>query len=1111
MSRRFFVKVISFIVILSLACSMFPTESLMAETKDVQTEENGGTNDRELIEIYTADEFLAFADNCHIDSWSLNRRIVLKEDIDLSGMEAPVIPVFAGTFDGEGHTISGFQCVGSGYIVGLFRYIQKDGLVENVTLKGNVTGTNEKECIGSLCGINYGTIRNCSFHGNVRGRDTVGGIAGINESTGTILGCTVQGRITGYYSTGGVAGTNHGVIDSCTNRAGVNDDSKWVEEDDEMGVGIFFSISMTDSDTELFSGVDTGGAAGYSDGMITRCTNYGKIGYEHAGYNIGGIAGRQAGVVSLCTNNGNVYGRKDVGGIVGQMEPYIEIDEAESLRNAVNKLHDLIDKTIRDMQEGKDTLKGDFDSLSAHGEAALASGNAMTGQMTAFADSNMGKVQEIVNRIGYISDQLPDILQNAANAQDAMNRFNQDIRNLLDELDAIEEELSETEAGDTVAAARDEMRNAADRMQSLSDEMSGSVARIRDILINEDGSVKDWGSIGRDGQDEVISEIVKLADALSDMSGEAASVLSSLSTVIRVMEPYGQDAWETVKRGLVQASEDAQKLIDELKAASDKVRGVINYVNSQPNIEFSRLGDGFNTTREQLHSELRGISDTLKSLSGNASAYSDVLNEDLIAVNDQLNVVFNILADHLVDYSDLSMEELYEEISDEDIETITMGKTDHCTNKGTVKGDINIGGIAGSMSVDDEDPEDNAAGSVGYGIGNRFITKCAIVSCVNEGFVTAKKNGAGGIAGYMRHGIVADCEGYGCVESTEGNYVGGICGESLTMIRRCYALGSVSGIRNVGGIAGYADSLKDCCAIVDCRASEGRCGAIAGQTASYENTVADVTGEAKVCRNYYVGDDMYGIDSISYVNIAEPVTYDELLTRENLPMEFRHLKVFYRIEDEELGTEEVQFGGSLANLHYPEIPEKEGYYGVWPDYSDRYMNGNIIVKGEYKENVTVVQSEDSVAADAAEGSARPYALVEQTFTEETVLKTGIGSGAPPSNAKGKEYVIYDIALENSGIGAKDTFPVRIYNPYKDAVVWGKSDGEWLRLDSRARGQYLQVDMTGPQESFCVVENKSVTWILIVAGVAILAAAAVAVALGKKVKAKRKGKKTGKKE
>ena len=163
-------------------------------------------------------------------------------------------------------------------------------------------GIDEKECIGSLCGVNYGTIKNCSFQGNVSGRDTVGGLAGINESTGTISDCTVSGRVTGYYDTGGVAGKNHGVINFCTNHAGINDNSAWVEEDDDMGVGIFLSINVSESETELYSGVDAGGIAGYSDGIISRCSNYGIVGYEHTGYNVGGIAGRQAGVISLCTN-----------------------------------------------------------------------------------------------------------------------------------------------------------------------------------------------------------------------------------------------------------------------------------------------------------------------------------------------------------------------------------------------------------------------------------------------------------------------------------------------------------------------------------------------------------------------------------------------------------------------------------------------------------------------------------------------------------------------------------------------------------------------------------------------------------------------------------------
>ena len=38
--------------------------------------------------------------------------------------------------------------------------------------------------------------------------------------------------------------------------------------------------------------------------------------------------------------------------------------------------------------------------------------------------------------------------------------------------------------------------------------------------------------------------------------------------------------------------------------------------------------------------------------------------------------------------------------------------TDACTNKGIVKGDINVGGIAGAMSIDEEDPEDSAAGGL---------------------------------------------------------------------------------------------------------------------------------------------------------------------------------------------------------------------------------------------------------------------------------------------------------------------------------------------------------------------------------------------------------------
>lgn len=67
--------------------------------------------------------------------------------------------------------------------------------------------------------------------------------------------------------------------------------------------------------------VDIGGICSYSQGTVVNCTQYGVVGYPSIGYNVGGILGRNRGYVATCRNEGHIQGRKDVGGIVGQMEP----------------------------------------------------------------------------------------------------------------------------------------------------------------------------------------------------------------------------------------------------------------------------------------------------------------------------------------------------------------------------------------------------------------------------------------------------------------------------------------------------------------------------------------------------------------------------------------------------------------------------------------------------------------------------------------------------------------------------------------------------------------------------------------------------------------------
>ena len=122
---------------------------------------------------------------------------------------------------------------------------------------------------------------------------------------------------------------------------------------------------------------------------------------------------------------------------MGQMEPYIEVDEAESLRNAVNKLHDLIDDTIDDMQAGKNALKTDFDSLSTYGDGALQSGDALAGQMTDFVDGNIAGAQAVVGRMEHITKQLPDILHQMSNAGDGFSQLNDVMKKLIEDLDIL--------------------------------------------------------------------------------------------------------------------------------------------------------------------------------------------------------------------------------------------------------------------------------------------------------------------------------------------------------------------------------------------------------------------------------------------------------------------------------------------------------------------------------------------------------------------------------------------------------------------------------------------------------------------------------------------------
>lgn len=296
------------------------------DTAVEETQEDAEAEEPEktVIHIASADDLLAFAKNCALDSWSQDIIAELDVDLSLEGIEFPMIPSFGGTFRGNGRTISGLNLSGDTSTAGLFRSIQEGGRIENLNVIGTLSPESTCEAVGGIAGVNAGTISGCSFSGSVSGNANTGGIAGKNTQTGAIYSCRTDGAIYGDRMTGGIAGCNLGTVSDCVNAAyinTVNSDETLSLEDLSIDTSLDLERLKGSQADVPTSNTDTGGIAGYSSGRVTGCSNTSTVGYPHVGYNVGGIIGRSCGYVESCENSGAVYGRKDVGGVIGQMEP----------------------------------------------------------------------------------------------------------------------------------------------------------------------------------------------------------------------------------------------------------------------------------------------------------------------------------------------------------------------------------------------------------------------------------------------------------------------------------------------------------------------------------------------------------------------------------------------------------------------------------------------------------------------------------------------------------------------------------------------------------------------------------------------------------------------
>ena len=924
--------------------------------------------DYAIVEISTEEDLRRLTENCVLDSWSRGIKVVLQNDIVLSMESEFSIPTFAGIFDGNGFTISNVKLTGNGSAVGLFRYVQEDAKVRNLTVSGEISPSGSQDQVGGIAGVNYGSIENCKFSGNVIGDNEVGGIVGVNEETGEIRRCESSANVIGNHSAGGIVGSNHGILNNCSNSGSINTYSTEVTyELDDITMD---NLEQINSTSNVAAHTDTGGIAGISDGKIYYCSNSGAIGYRHVGYNTGGIVGRlHQGYLQNCTNTGYVQGRKDVGGIVGQMEPFLEIqylsDKLKELDTETDKFLDMLDATQKDVSNYSRQASALTKSISTNLKDANSAGSSLTGT-----------------------------------AHDLWYIYNQELNGVSNDLKVLNDELNK---------------------QADDDKNNGN---SHDVTLSG-----------------------------NDLSGGNITI-----TV--------PDDTESYKAALKKFGENASKHLDNMTTASaDRSGGIKDNLDT--------LNDRLDKTFDQLGQ----LGDVLQAGTDSTNAHMDELMDQARV----LRKLVSEIRDDLFRYEGISVEDTSDESASKgevnpgdpdaedgeaepegteealyDTSSFQKGKITLCVNRGIVEADTNVGGIVGQVATEyDFDPEDDVTLTGTESFNVEQTVKAVIRDSRNLGDVTGKKDYVGGIVGKAEYGAVISCESYAPVESTGGSYVGGIAGSDSYAIRSCYSMGRITGKNNIGGIAGEGCDIFYSYAYNELDMSGESQGSIAGK----------VSDDGTLYGNYYVEGGAGGVDGIGYQGGATPLSYQEFCNKDGVPEAFSQFTVTFQADGVEVASFKCGYGDYLSADQIPEVPEKDGYYGVWPDYDFSYITGNKALEAEYEEWTASIASTEKNDAD------KPLVMAEGNFYPNAALHLQVD---------GDTYTVsLTNSMEENAPDYTGELTLRVYCEDTDnTVVQVEQGSEYREVESTVIGSYRQFTMEVPG-SFRTVEAESSHTLLII--------------------------------
>ncbi|MDE5746849.1 MAG: hypothetical protein K2I21_04660, partial [Acetatifactor sp.] len=382
-----------------------------------------------------------------------------------------------------------------------------------------------------------------------------------------------------------------------------------------------------------------------------------------------------------------VLGRKDVGGIVGQMEPFMEVEYIDGK----------LDELDREMDIFLDMLEVSHDHLSAYGDQTMA----ITRQLNA----NLRNVSVSASNLLNITNDLWNVYnQELSGISGDFDRLSNDLRAISDR--EKEEEKSQESEGGGESQEGEIPEGESQDGESQDGEQSGEPADV------ETG-----------GQDQ---DRQALGDQLEDWREELESV--SGGDHIDWNRPGEGNIPEDWKKP--QYTQEYRDALSNFAHSTSSHLHKVTDTTSQQSGQVSHNLEVFNL-------ELKAAMDHLTELTDTLDAAQKVVDADvdaLIAQARKLRRMFSDIRDELFGYEGITVNDTSDEAASESIEnagvdelqqellqegdTVTekwydtasfqQGKITLCQNSGLIAADTSVAGIVGQIAIEhDLDPEDD--------------------------------------------------------------------------------------------------------------------------------------------------------------------------------------------------------------------------------------------------------------------------------------------------------------------------------------------------------------------------------------------------------------------